>query len=89
MRTLKIRHERLPGIGELFGIVAASGLSVQVVSHRSGRRDLSIGSPDADQPEITVSLTRSEASGLAALLVGAHIELITDTTDAPTRDRFP
>jgi K+/H+ antiporter YhaU regulatory subunit KhtT len=77
MRKLKIHHDPLPGIGELFELVAASGCSVRVASRRSGRRDLSIGSPDADEPAVTVSLTRAEATALAALLVGAHIELVT------------
>ena len=70
-----------PRIGELFALSAASGLTVHVASHRSGRRDLSIGFPGADQPEVTVALTRAEATALAALLVGAHIELITDGRD--------
>ena len=61
MRKLRVRHEPLPGIGELFEIVAASGLSVRVASYRSGRRDVAIGSPDADEPEVTVALTRAEA----------------------------
>ena len=43
MRKLKIRHERLPRIGELFELVSSSGGVVTVVSQRSGRRDLSIG----------------------------------------------
>ena len=81
MRKLRVRHEPLPGIGELFEIVAASGLSVRVASYRSGRRDVAIGSPDADEPEVTVALTRAEATALAALLVGAHIELITEPQD--------
>lgn len=81
MRKLKIRHERLPGVGELFEFVASSGLAVSVVSQRSGRRDVSVGLPDADEPLTTVDLTRGEAAALAALLVGAHIELVTTPTD--------
>jgi hypothetical protein len=81
MRKLKVRYERLPFIGERFELLAASGLSVRVVSHRSGRRDLSIGSPDVATPDVTVALTSPEATALAALLIGAHIELITERQD--------
>ena len=90
MRKLRVQHEPLPGMGELFEILVASGTSVHVVSHRSGRRDLTIGRPGADQPEVTVTLTRAEASGLAALLVGAHIELVTERHDGEAAgDRVP
>ena len=82
MRKLKVRHERLPKIGELFEVVADAGRVVTVVSHRSGRRELAIGAPASDEPLATVSLTRVEATALAALLVGAHIELVTDPRPA-------
>jgi K+/H+ antiporter YhaU regulatory subunit KhtT len=77
MRKLKVGHERLPGIGDLFEIASASGLTVTVVAHRSGRRQLAVGEPDDDQVLITVALTRTEATALATLLTGAQIELIT------------
>jgi K+/H+ antiporter YhaU regulatory subunit KhtT len=79
MRRLKVRHEPLPRIGDLFEITPACGLTVTVVSHRSGRRDLSVGTPGEQQPLATVSLTRTEATALATLLTGAHIELTTTT----------
>ena len=78
MRRLKIRHDPLPGIGERFEFIAGSGLAVTVVSARSGRRHVSIGRDGADEPSATVELTRAEATALAALLVGAHIELVTN-----------
>lgn len=78
MRKLKVRHVPLPGIGELFEILAASGLSVRVVSQRSGKRELSVGPADDDSRRVSVSLTRTESSALAALLVGAQIELVTE-----------
>ena len=81
MRKLKIRHERLPRIGELFELVSSSGGVVTVVSQRSGRRDLSIGAHVAHEPIATVSLTRAEATAVAALLIGAHIELTTGPSD--------
>ena len=83
MRKLKVRHERLPKVGELFEVVADAGRVVTVVSHRTGRRDLSIREPASDEPLATVLLTRAEATALAALLFGAHIELVTDPRPAP------
>jgi K+/H+ antiporter YhaU regulatory subunit KhtT len=71
----------MPGIGELFELVARAGPVVTVVSQRSGRKDVHIGLADADEPIAAVSLTRAEATALAALLVGAHIELTTDPSD--------
>ncbi|HYD09013.1 MAG TPA: hypothetical protein VEA78_02830 [Acidimicrobiales bacterium] len=75
MRKLQVRNEALPGIGDLFELVTAAGGTLTIVTHRSGRRDLSIGG--GDQPAITTPLTRGEAAGVAALLSGAHVELTT------------
>jgi hypothetical protein len=81
MRKLKIRHERMSGTGDLFEFESSTGGVVTVVNQRSGRRDLSIGTEVARETIATASLTRSEASALAALPVGAHIELTTDPSD--------
>ncbi len=77
MRKLKVRHEPLPGIGELFELDTASGLTLTVVTHRSGRRHIAIGSRDEEQPIVTAGLSRAEALAVATLLSGAHIELTT------------
>lgn len=76
VRKLKIRHERLSGIGARFHLKAASGVTVTVISHRSGRRDFAVLETDADEPTATVRLSRAEAAAVAALLVGAQIELV-------------
>lgn len=76
MRKLKVRHEPLPGIGELFRFTTASGAVMSVVSHRSGRRDVSVAVPGADDTLATVPLTRSESLALATLLTGSHIQLV-------------
>ena len=78
MRRLKIRHARMPGIGEKFEFVSGSCLTMTVVGQRSGRCDLSIGRGVGTDPMATASLTKSESTALAALLVGAHIELTSD-----------
>jgi K+/H+ antiporter YhaU regulatory subunit KhtT len=76
MRTLKVRHQTLPHVGELFELITASGVVVTIVTHRaSGRRDLVIRRQDEDEPLSTTGLTRNESAAIAALLVGAHIEL--------------
>lgn len=78
MRKLKVRHQPLPHVGELFELITASDDIVTIVSHRSGRRDLVVRSPGADEPLSTTNLTRTESAAIAALLVGAHIELCTE-----------
>ena len=77
MRKLKVRHQPLPGIGERFELDTASGLTLTVVTHRSGRRDVAIGTRSEEQPVVTAGLTRAEALAIATLLSGAHIELVT------------
>jgi K+/H+ antiporter YhaU regulatory subunit KhtT len=76
MRKLKVRHELLPGVGERFEFKASSGLTVIVVSHRSGRRDVSLRVPGEDESLATVGLTRTESVALATLLTGAQIEFL-------------
>ena len=75
MRKHTVLYDKLPGIGDLFEFPTASKFRVTVVTHRSGRRELALGRPGEDEPFVTVQLTRSEATVLATLLTGAHIEL--------------
>ncbi len=77
MRKMKARHQRLPGIGERFELDTAAGLTLTVVNHRSGRRDIAIATRDEAQPAVTAGLTRAEALAIATLLSGAHIDLAT------------
>jgi K+/H+ antiporter YhaU regulatory subunit KhtT len=81
MRKLKVGHEQLPGIGDLYEITPRSGGTLTVVAHRSGRRDLIVGTPDDDRPPVTVELSRSEATAVATLLAGVHIELSMSARD--------
>ena len=75
MRKLRVRHEPLPGVGERFEFTAASGTTVIVVTHRSGRRDIALRAPGEDDPQLSVPLTRNESLALATFLMGTHIEL--------------
>jgi K+/H+ antiporter YhaU regulatory subunit KhtT len=79
MRKVKVRHRPLPGIGELFKVDTASGVTVIVVSHRSGRREIAVGERGSDEPIATAALTRNEAAAVATLLTGTQIELIATT----------
>ena len=74
MSKFNVRHEALPKVGDLFEFSAATGPTVTVVTHRSGRRDLSVTQPN-DRLRVTVSLSETEATALATLLTGVHIEL--------------
>jgi len=75
MRKLRVRHEALPGVGERFEFPTASGMTVIVVTQRSGRRDVALRAGGEDGPLLSVALTRNESLALATLLMGTHIEL--------------
>ncbi len=75
MRKFKVLNQPLPGVGQLFELETSAGLTVSVVSHRSGRRDLVVADGKSEQPIVTAALTRAEAIAVAALLTGVHIEL--------------
>lgn len=75
MRKVKVQHQPLPGIGELFELDTASRLNLPVVTHRSGRRDRVIGTPDQERPIATAGPTRTPAVAIATLPRGAHMEL--------------
>ena len=81
MRKMNVRHEPLPGIGDLFEVDTSSGSRITVISHRSGRRDIAIGSRDAEEPSVTTALTRTEAAAIALLLAGVHLDLAMTTRD--------
>ena len=85
MRKLQVGHEALPGIGDVFEIPSASGLTITVVAHRAGRRDLAVGKRGEDEPLVSVALTRTEATALATLLTGVHVELVTTPRTRGTR----
>jgi K+/H+ antiporter YhaU regulatory subunit KhtT len=77
MRRVKVRHRRLAGIGDRFELDTTDGSTVTVISHRTGRRDIAIGVPGGDAPLAITGLTRSQATAVALLLTGAHVELTT------------
>ena len=79
MRKVKVRHQPLPGIGDLFELHTSAGLRVKAISQRSGRCDIAIGETSGGEPEAIARLTRAEAAVLLQLLGNAHTEIITTT----------
>jgi TrkA domain protein len=71
----RVEQTPLPGIGVRHDLVTASGRTVGVVSHRTGRRDLVLY--DVDDPDsclASIPLTDDEAEALADIL-GASLML--------------
>jgi TrkA domain protein len=62
-----ITETDLPGIGKRFSISTASGGTVTVISHLTGRRDIYHSSGDEDEP-VLLTLTDEEARQLGAVL---------------------
>lgn len=72
---MDVERTTLPGIGLRHTFTSERGRQVAVISHRSGRRDLVIyDRADPDTATETLSLSRSEADGLAELLTTSRVE---------------
>ena len=77
MRSLKVRQQTLPRVGERFELDSDAGDTISVVSHGSGQKSLAIRRPGDEEPWASTTLSRDEAAALAALLTGAIIEVTT------------
>lgn len=75
MRKYEVLYDKLPKIGDLFEFTSCSDFTITVVTLSSGRRELALSQPGEEAPFVSVPLTRTEATVLATLLTGAHIEL--------------
>lgn len=65
---------RLPGVGIRYEFSTRTGDRVEVVAHRSGRRDIFVGDPgDPDEFRAVLELTEDESQTLAELLGGSRI----------------
>jgi TrkA domain protein len=70
----KIREVRLPGVGVRYEFKTEDGDVVGVVTHRSGRRDIYIASPDdKDRFELLLNLDEEDARTLAELLGASRV----------------
>jgi K+/H+ antiporter YhaU regulatory subunit KhtT len=73
---IQIREQRLPGIGRRYDLALNRRRTlIVVVNDRSGSRELSVVSGDAEEPDVTVTLTQDQAVTLAALLTGARFSI--------------
>jgi TrkA domain protein len=65
---------RLPGVGIRYEFPTRAGDQVEVVAHRSGRRQIFVGDPDdPDAFRAVLELTEEESQTLAELLGGSRI----------------
>jgi TrkA domain protein len=70
----EIREWPLPGVGMSYEFTTAAGARLRVITHRSGRRDISVGTPnDPDAYHTVLELTEDESRTLAELLGGSSI----------------
>jgi TrkA domain protein len=70
----QIDETRLPGIGIRYAFETGEGVSLGVVHHRSGRRELFIGDgEDPDCVAAAVNLTEQEGHVLADVLGGSTV----------------
>lgn len=69
-----VRQERVPGLGQLFQLAAPDGSAITVVAEDStGRRELLVRAPGADEPSARVELPEAHAVTLATLLSGVRV----------------
>jgi K+/H+ antiporter YhaU regulatory subunit KhtT len=78
MITSTVRHQALAGIGDLLEPDTASGSTITVVNHQSGRRDVAIEAEAGGSPAPAV-LTEQEAAAMAMLRSGGRVELLMTT----------
>jgi TrkA domain protein len=70
----EVTELRLPGVGIRYEFSTRTGDRVEVVAHRSGRRDIFVGDPhDPDAFRAVLELTEDESQTLAELLGGSRI----------------
>lgn len=85
---LRIREQRLPGIGHRYELTANRGQRLVLVVQHDGGRTLSIGTPGADEPVAVLSLTGDQAVAVAALLTGARFTIDTSEDDRTSADEI-
>ncbi|HVL07361.1 MAG TPA: TrkA C-terminal domain-containing protein [Acidimicrobiales bacterium] len=78
---VRVREQRLPGIGHRYDIELDDGRRLFVVVQGDGRRAVGIAEPGSDRPEVTVSLSQDQAVAAAAILTGARFSIDTSEDD--------
>jgi hypothetical protein len=71
-----VRQQTLPGVDAMCTLDVYAGVTVTVVSHRSGRGDVTIGAGSAGEADVTAALTEVEATALAALVTRGAVDIV-------------
>jgi TrkA domain protein len=74
LHLITVVDQTLPGIGHRYELRSGDGGRVVVVIHHSGRRDLHVFEPRADDPTAVVALSDAEARTLGAIVGGAYFK---------------
>jgi TrkA domain protein len=70
----EVSESRLPGVGIRYEFTTRAGERVEVVAHRSGRREVYVGSHrDPDTFGLVLELSEGESWTLAELLGGSRV----------------
>ncbi|MDQ4058124.1 MAG: cation:proton antiporter regulatory subunit [Actinomycetota bacterium] len=70
----EIRQVKLPGVGVRYEFETEDGKLVEVLSHRTGRREIYIASPDdPDEFKRVLGLSQTEARTMAELLGASRV----------------
>jgi len=85
---VRVREQRLPGIGHRYDIQLDDGRHLFVVVQGDGRRAVGIGEPGAEQPDVTASLSQDQAVAVAAILTGARFSIDTSEDDRVAGDEI-
>ncbi len=78
---VRVREQRLPGIGHRYDIQLDDGRQLFVVVQGDGRRAVGIVNPGVDQPDMAASLSQDQAVAAAAILTGARFSIDTSEDD--------
>ncbi len=78
---VRVREQRLPGIGHRYDIQLDDGRRLFVVVQRDGRRAVGIVNPGTDEPDMAASLSQDQAVAAAAILTGARFSIDTSEDD--------
>lgn len=78
---VRVREQRLPGIGHRYDIQLDDGRRLFVVVQRDGRRAVGIVDPGTDEPDTAASLSEDQAVAAAAILTGARFSIDTSEDD--------
>ncbi|MDQ4144388.1 MAG: hypothetical protein M3198_11710 [Actinomycetota bacterium] len=74
---VRVREQRLPGIGHRYDIQLDDGRHLFVVVQTDGRRTVGIMTSASDNPDVVAILSQDQAVAVAAILTGARFAIDT------------